>query len=255
MLADMSDVAHLDEGRLQRLVEQEALALNKLLLDNRCEAHDACHYVDGCWSGWHGWLALLFAGCSNCLGNVALTPLHNSMLQQHPQASSASCSRHLEHACYVSTCACRQVAADALQRLHEQQVLLEQSRRQRWEAALASCRTLRSKHAIACFCEHVTVDLSEPPARLHAFAQLRAAQEDAHVQLQQLCKRVGQLLPPHLSSEAVQAWAAAAQQWNEGWQRQLDGHMQQLQEQEDEVEQQVRLQLADVPAMLLLCVA
>jgi hypothetical protein len=38
MLADMSDIAHLDEGRLQRLVEQEALALNKLLLDNRCAA-------------------------------------------------------------------------------------------------------------------------------------------------------------------------------------------------------------------------
>jgi hypothetical protein len=35
MLADMSEIAHLDEGRLQRLVEQEALALNKLLLHNR----------------------------------------------------------------------------------------------------------------------------------------------------------------------------------------------------------------------------
>jgi glycerol-3-phosphate dehydrogenase len=139
------------------------------------------------------------------------------------------------------SCACRQVAADALQRLHEQQVLLEQSRRQRWEAALASWRTLRSKHAIACFCEHVTADLSEPPARLDAFAQLRAAQEDAHVQLQQLCKRVGQLLPPHLSADAVQAWVAAAQQWNQGWQQQLDKRLQQLQQQEDKVEQQVRL--------------
>jgi hypothetical protein len=133
----------------------------------------------------------------------------------------------------------RQVAADALQRLYAQQVLLEQARRQRWEAALAAWRTLRSKHAITCFCEHIVADLSEPPARLDAFAQLRAAQEDAHVQLQQLCKRVGQLLPPHLSSDAVKAWVAATQKWSEGWQHQLQGRLQQLQEQEDEVEEQV----------------
>lgn len=136
--------------------------------------------------------------------------------------------------------ACRQVAADALQRLHEQQMLLEQARRQRWEAGLAAWRTLRSRHAIACFCQHVTADLSEPPARLDSFAQLRAAQEDAHAQLQQLCKRVGQLLPPHLSSDAVKDWVAAAKQWNEGWQQQLQGRLLQLQAQEDQVEAQVR---------------
>jgi DNA repair exonuclease SbcCD ATPase subunit len=131
------------------------------------------------------------------------------------------------------------VAADALQRLHEQQVLLEQARRQRWEAALAAWRTLRSKHAIACFWQHVTADLSEPPSRLDAFAQLRAAQEDAHAEMQQLCKRVGQLLPPHLSLDAVKGWVAAAHQWNEGWQQQLQSRLQQLQELEDKVEEQV----------------
>lgn len=35
MLADMTDIAHLDEGRVQRLVEQEAIQLNKLVLGNR----------------------------------------------------------------------------------------------------------------------------------------------------------------------------------------------------------------------------
>jgi hypothetical protein len=33
--AVMADIAHLDEGRLQRLVEQEATAFNMQLLDNR----------------------------------------------------------------------------------------------------------------------------------------------------------------------------------------------------------------------------
>lgn len=35
MVADMCDVAHLDEGRIQRLTEQESGALNLQLLDNR----------------------------------------------------------------------------------------------------------------------------------------------------------------------------------------------------------------------------
>lgn len=35
MVVDACEIAHLDEGRLQRLVEEEALALNVLILQNR----------------------------------------------------------------------------------------------------------------------------------------------------------------------------------------------------------------------------
>jgi hypothetical protein len=35
MVAAMHDIAHLDEGRVQRLTEQEAEALNLQVLDNR----------------------------------------------------------------------------------------------------------------------------------------------------------------------------------------------------------------------------
>jgi hypothetical protein len=36
LVAAMADIAHLDEGRQQRLTEQEAAALNQQLLENRC---------------------------------------------------------------------------------------------------------------------------------------------------------------------------------------------------------------------------
>jgi hypothetical protein len=36
MVAVMCDIAHLDEGRIQRLTEQESAALNLQLLENRC---------------------------------------------------------------------------------------------------------------------------------------------------------------------------------------------------------------------------
>lgn len=35
MVSAMCDIAHLDEGRIQRLTEQEAATLNLQLLDNR----------------------------------------------------------------------------------------------------------------------------------------------------------------------------------------------------------------------------
>lgn len=46
MVAAMSDIAHLDEGRVQRITEQEAAALNQQLLENRyavlCRS---CHHT------------------------------------------------------------------------------------------------------------------------------------------------------------------------------------------------------------------
>lgn len=131
------------------------------------------------------------------------------------------------------------MAADVLQRLHAQQVLLEQARRQRWEAAFTGWRTLRSHHAISCFCHRVEADMAEPSPRLSLFAQLAASQEEAHKQLRQLCQRVGQLLPPHLSIKAVASWVAAVQQWNEQWQQQLTDRLKELREQEDQLEDEV----------------
>lgn len=37
MVAAMADIAHLDEGRIQRITEAETAALNMQVLENRCE--------------------------------------------------------------------------------------------------------------------------------------------------------------------------------------------------------------------------
>jgi hypothetical protein len=123
-----------------------------------------------------------------------------------------------------------------LQQLHAREVLQEQSRFKRWQAACEAWRTLRSRHAVASFCQHVRQDLSEPPERLQLFAQLRDSQQEAHGQLVKLCQRLHQLSPPHLSSQSVGSWVAEAKAWSDSWQQQLTLHLQDLQEQELAVE-------------------
>eukprot|EP00879_Flechtneria_rotunda_P019320 GHRR01020292.1.p1 GENE.GHRR01020292.1~~GHRR01020292.1.p1 ORF type:complete len:636 (+),score=277.52 GHRR01020292.1:2203-4110(+) len=179
MVADMSEIAHIDEGRLHRLTEEEVLALNMLILDNR------------------------------------------------------------------------QVSADILQQLHEHEVRIEQSRHQRWLAAFGAWRKLRSQHAVQCFCQHVQVGLSEPPACLQLFAQLRDRQEEAHKQLQQLCRKLGQLLPPHFTAKAASDWAHAANQWNARWQQEVDLALQELQAQENVLEHKVQHDLKRLHAEVI----
>jgi hypothetical protein len=128
-----------------------------------------------------------------------------------------------------------------LQQLHAGEVLQEQARHASWANAVTAWRTLRSTHAVQCFCTRVGRDLAEPDARLALFSDLRASQAAAHDKLVGLFVQLPQLTPPHLSSQAVAQWVAQAQAWGEGWQQQLAGHMQQLRAQEDDVEQQVSL--------------
>lgn len=45
---DLRGAAHLDEGRIQRLLEEEALELNQALLDDRW----ACDWGEGFWGAW-----------------------------------------------------------------------------------------------------------------------------------------------------------------------------------------------------------
>eukprot|EP00878_Enallax_costatus_P045055 GHUV01053913.1.p1 GENE.GHUV01053913.1~~GHUV01053913.1.p1 ORF type:complete len:195 (+),score=64.31 GHUV01053913.1:88-672(+) len=134
---------------------------------------------------------------------------------------------------------CRQVTADMLQQQHAHEVLKEQSRRQHWESAFAAWRTLRSKHAVQHFCQQVKREWFEPSAQLDLFTQLRASQEGAHTKLVQQCRKVGELVPPRLTSEAVQAWLSETRQWSQEWHQQMAAHLQLLQQQEDQLEQQV----------------
>lgn len=131
------------------------------------------------------------------------------------------------------------MAADVLQQLHAAEVLAEQGRHARWQAAVTAWRTRRSKHALQCFCQRVTAALAEPQARLQLFAGLRASQQQAHEALVALCLRVPQLALAAGSMRAVQQWQADATAWSDGWQQQLDAHLQQLGAAEDALEQQV----------------
>jgi hypothetical protein len=134
---------------------------------------------------------------------------------------------------------CRRVAAEVLEQLHASEILQEQARYKRWQAACEAWRTLRSRHAVACFCMHVSQELAEPAERLQLFEQLRQGQQEAHTQLLKLCGRLHQLSPPHLSSQLVASWVADATQWLEGWQQQLGRFQQGLQQQEKQLEDKV----------------
>lgn len=136
---------------------------------------------------------------------------------------------------------CRQVTADMLQQLHAHEVLKEQSRRQHWESSFAAWRTLRSQHAVQQFCQMVKREWFNPSARLHLFVQLQANQGAAHTKLVQHCRKLGELVPPHLASEAVQTWVSETKQWSQEWHLQMAACTQQLQQQEDQLEQQVGL--------------
>lgn len=142
---------------------------------------------------------------------------------------------------------CRCVAADVLQQLHAAEVLQEQGRHKRWVAAVAAWRTLRSQYAVRCFCKHITDNLAEPPARLELFESLRTRQQKAHTTLARLCQRLTHLVPPHMSTQAVQGWVNQAMEWCDGWQQQLEGCLQQLRQQEEELERQVRVMGPVVP--------
>lgn len=133
----------------------------------------------------------------------------------------------------------RRVAAEVLEQLHASEILQEQARYKRWQAACEAWRTLRSRHAVACFCTHVSQELAEPAERLQLFEQLRQGQQEAHTQLLKLCSRLHQLSPPHLNSQMVARRVADASQWLEGWQQQLGKFQQGLQRQEQQLEDKV----------------
>jgi hypothetical protein len=127
-----------------------------------------------------------------------------------------------------------------LQQLHASEVLLHQLRYTRWQAACEAWRTLRSKHAVACFCQHIQQDLAQPPERLQLFAQLRDSQQLGHAQLLKLCQRIPQLAPPHLNVESAASWAAETGQWSSSTQQELQWHIQALRQHEEALQQQVR---------------
>lgn len=144
--------------------------------------------------------------------------------------------------CAVSdrvTVSCRRAASEVLQQLHADAVLQEQARYKHWQAACEAWRTLRSRHAVATFCQHITQDLSEPPERLQLFAQLRDSQQEAHSQLIKLCQRLRQVGPPHLNSQAVSGWVGEGKQWVSSWRQRLSDYLRNLQQQEHGFEEQV----------------
>lgn len=162
---------------------------------------------------------------------------------------TACCHAHFVTTCCMltaesaGTCTCapapRRATSEVLQQLHAREVLQEQGRFKRWQAACEAWRTLRSRHAVAAFCQHVRQDLSEPPACLQLFARLRDSQQEAHGQLVKLCQRLHQLSPPHLNAQSVGSWVAEAKAWSDSWQHQLTLHLQELQQQELAVEASV----------------
>jgi hypothetical protein len=131
-----------------------------------------------------------------------------------------------------------------LEQLHASEILQEQARYKRWQAACEAWRTLRSRHAVAYFCTHVS---QEPAERLQLFEQLRQGQQEAHTQLLKLCNRLHQLSPPHLNSQVVASWVADASQWLTGWQQQLGEFQQGLQQQEQQLEDKVCVWLLCLP--------
>lgn len=141
--------------------------------------------------------------------------------------------------CCVVGLLLRRATSEVLRQLHANQVLQEQACFKQWQAACEAWRTLRSRHAVATFCQHIQQDLAEPPQRLQLFAELRDSQQDAHAQLLKLCQQLHQLGPPHLSSQSVGGWVAEAKTWDGSWQQRLSKYLTDLQQQEADVEAQV----------------
>jgi hypothetical protein len=171
------------------------------------------------------------------------------LLLLHGRSDACSCC--FEHA--------RRSTADILRRLHQHEVLQEQSRHSRWQAAVRNWRTLRSQHAIHVFCQHIQTNLAEPCVRLELYARLQDGQAAASAGLVNLCQRISKLQPPFLTKEAVHAWVEDAQDWNSQWSQQLEDHLQKLQQHEEQIEQQVRTAAgcgaaAVAPAPLQFCI-
>lgn len=216
MVAAMSDIAHLDEGRVQRITEQEAAALNQQLLENRY--------------------------CANTVTSYTLTAtgqMPQPQLLWTLNGPWQPGTYGLFTCCICDCCCGRRAASDVLQQLHANEVLKEQARYKRWQAACAAWCTLRSKHAVQCFCQHVRQDLAEPPERMALFSQLRDSQQEAHDHLLRLCGQLHQLAPPHLTAQTVNSWVDEAKQWSINWQQRLDKHLEGLQAHEQSVEAQV----------------
>lgn len=128
-----------------------------------------------------------------------------------------------------------------LQQLHASQVLQEQACHRRWQDACEAWRTLRSRHAVQEFCQHIKHELAEPPERLRLFSELRDSQQEAHSQFVRLCGRLQQLVPPQLTAQSVAKWVAEAKQWGSNWQQQLDKQLLDLQQHEAELSNTVSL--------------
>lgn len=71
------------------------------------------------------------------------------------------------------------------------------------------------------------------------FEVLRDGQAEAHGQLLQICSRLHQLAPPHLTSQVVSGWIQEAQQWGAAWQQRLQNHLLGLQQHEQSLQQKV----------------
>lgn len=154
--------------------------------------------------------------------------------------SSATAGAHAHRPCATWFLLCRRATSEVLQQLRASEVLQEQARFKLWQAACEAWRTLRSRHAVATFCQHIRQDLAEPAERLQLFAKLRDSQQEAHEQLLKFCQRLHQLGPPHLNSQSVGSWVSKAKAWNDGWQQQLSSYFSDLQQQERELEAKVR---------------
>lgn len=155
----------------------------------------------------------------------------------HELLLSNSCSPAQLH--LLLRTGCRQVSAELLQQLHEQQTLQQQRRQQQWEAAYAGWGTLHSQHAVLAFCDVVRTTFAEPEPRQALFAQLRSSQGSAHSSLVQHCKRVGRLSPPNLNTDSVDNWVEEGKTFIRTWQQQLASYIQELTQQEEDIEQQV----------------
>lgn len=81
---------------------------------------------------------------------------------------------------------CRKAYADLAERLRIGEVKAEKAWHARYDAGLASWRTLRTQHAIQAFKNRVAAEWTQPQPCLVLFAELRQAQKSAY----QVCAAV-----------------------------------------------------------------
>ncbi|KAL3136899.1 hypothetical protein ABBQ32_006507 [Trebouxia sp. C0010 RCD-2024] len=140
----------------------------------------------------------------------------------------------------------RKVYANLTCQLKVAEVKSEEAWHARYEAALASWRTLRTQHAVHLFGERLAGDWAEPQPCLVIYQQLSQQQESAYQETTSHLAKASELAPPSTSAAAAQQWVAAADTIMQQSASFRADHMDRLKQCEEEVEEAVQTAFAQL---------